>query len=84
MQKVCIYALDNLFHSQGLILNLDTVHNVKFRDCLVDQSCAWFPVWTASGCIFHGNGQIAFLWVATSGDLGLKGISKRTVVVVSF
>lgn len=40
------------------------------------QGCAWFPEWIASGCVFHGNCQIASLWIATS---GLKGISKRTV-----
>lgn len=30
-------------------------------------------------CIFHGNCPIASQWICCSGDLGLKGISKRTV-----
>lgn len=38
-----------------------------------------FQCGTALGCIFHGNCQIASLWIATSGDLALKGILKRTV-----
>lgn len=39
------------FHSRGLILNLETVHNFKFGDCVIQQSsCACVPVWTALGC----------------------------------
>lgn len=35
------------------------------------------------GVFFMGIVKL-LLWIATSGDLGLKGISKRTVAVVSF
>lgn len=36
-RSIYICALDNFFYSQGLILNLETVYNKKFRDCLIDE-----------------------------------------------
>lgn len=65
MREVCICALNNnfkkfFFYSQGVILNLGTVHNSKFGDRVVQQSsCACFPVWRALG--YTSMGIVALL-----------------------
>lgn len=47
-------ALDNFFHSRGLILNLETVHDVKFRECLIDRVVLGFQSGLPRGVFFMG------------------------------